>query len=157
VGFGYSNQQVLLPIKGNDMRRMILACSVLLALSTGATAGQIYKWVDAQGNVHFGSQPPEGKDSEAVNPNISQPKTPKPPKQSRDEAQEKVDEKVKKDVAQQEKERKAFCDATRANLAQFKNNPRIRMEIDGEVRHLTEEERQDRIAKSEAAIKENCQ
>ena len=33
------------------MRRMILACSVLLTLSTGATAGQIYKWVDAQGRT----------------------------------------------------------------------------------------------------------
>jgi hypothetical protein len=148
----------LLPIKGNDMRRMILACSVLLALSTGATAGQIYKWVDGQGNVHFGSQPPEGQDAAAVNPNISQPKAPKlAPKQGEDKAQEEADEKVKKEVAKQESERKAFCAATRANLAQFKNNPRIRMEIDGEVRQLTEEERQERIAKGEASIKENCQ
>jgi hypothetical protein len=143
------------------MRRMILACSVLLALSTGATAGQIYKWVDGQGNVHFGSQPPEGQEAAAVNPNISQSKNPQPApiktEQSGDSEQEAIDAKVKQDVAKQEAQRKEFCETTRYNLAQLKNNPRIREEVKGELRRLTEEERQERITKSEAAIKENCQ
>ncbi|XQE66391.1 DUF4124 domain-containing protein [Pseudomonas sp. P3C3] len=142
------------------MRRMILACSVLLTLSTGATAGQIYKWVDAQGNVHFGSQPPEGQEAASVNPNISQPKTPlaKPPaaEERTDDKQKTADDKVKGDVARQEAEREKFCEATRYNLAQLKNNPRLRVEIQGETRRLTEEERQQRIAESEASIKENC-
>lgn len=142
------------------MRRMILACSVLLTLSTGATAGQIYKWVDAQGNVHFGSQPPEGQEAASVNPNISQPKTPpaKSPVADKgtDDKQKAVDDKVKEDVAKQEAEREKFCEATRYNLAQLKNNPRISVEIQGETRRLTEEERQQRIAESEASIKENC-
>jgi hypothetical protein len=140
------------------MRRMILACSVLLALSTGATAGQIYKWVDAQGNVHFGSQPPEGQDAAAVNPNISQPKAPLPPTKTpaADTEQEAVDEKVKQDIAKQETERKKYCETVRTNLAQLKNNPRVRVEEKGEMRRLTEEERQARIAESEKAVAENC-
>ncbi|MBD9427620.1 DUF4124 domain-containing protein [Pseudomonas sp. PDM15] len=143
------------------MRRMILACSVLLALSTGATAGQIYKWVDGQGNVHFGSQPPEGQDAATVNPNISQPKLAAPPaapqQESAEKAQEDANERVRKEVAEQEAELKNFCDNARYNLAQLQNNPRIRMEIDGELRHLTEEERQERISTGEAALKKNCQ
>ncbi|WP_137974872.1 DUF4124 domain-containing protein [Pseudomonas sp. F(2018)] len=142
------------------MRRMILACSVLLALSTGATAGQIYKWVDGQGNVHFGSQPPEGQEAASVNPNISQPKVappqPKAAAESGDKQQETVDEKVKQDVAKQEAERKKYCEDVRTDLAQLRNNPRIRVEEKGELRRLNEEERQARIAESEKAIAEHC-
>ncbi|WP_252274569.1 DUF4124 domain-containing protein [Pseudomonas subflava] len=142
------------------MRRMILACSVLLALSTGASAGQIYKWVDDQGKVHFGSQPPEGQAAATVNPNISQPKAPpqKPvatPTEG-DKKQDALDEKVRQDVAKQEAERKKFCETTRTNLAQLRNNPRVRVEENGEMRRLTEEERQARITESEKAIVENC-
>ncbi|MDG9923717.1 MULTISPECIES: DUF4124 domain-containing protein [unclassified Pseudomonas] len=142
------------------MRRMILACSVLLALSTGATAGQIYKWVDGQGNVHFGSQPPEGQDAAAVTPNIAQPKLTAPTpavKNTEKSEQDIVDEKVRQEVAKQEAERKKFCEAARYNLAQLKNNPRARIEVKGEVRRLSEEERQAQISEIEKAIAENCQ
>lgn len=144
------------------MRRMILACSVLLALSTGATAGQIYKWVDGQGNVHFGSQPPEGQDAAAVNPNISQPKVPAPlPKPSATSTgkaeQDAIDEKVKQEVAKDEADRKKNCETARYNLAQLKNNPRVLMEVNGETRKLSEEERQAQIAESEKAVADNCQ
>ena len=143
------------------MRRMILACSVLLALSSAATAGQIYKWVDAQGNVHFGSQPPEGQQAATVNPSISQPKAPAPTKpqieaETGDKQQAAIYEKVKQDVAKQEAERKQFCETVRTNLSQLRNNPRIHVEEGGEARRLTEEERQARIAESEKAIAENC-
>lgn len=144
------------------MRRMILACSVLLALSANANAGQIYKWEDAQGNVHFGSQPPEGQDSTQVNPNISQPKiSPAPSKTvaddgAEDEEQKAIDDKVKKDVAKQEAERKKYCESARNNLAQLKNNPRVLVEENGQVKRLTEEERQSRIAESEKAIETTC-
>ena len=144
------------------MRRMILACSVLLALSTGATAGQIYKWVDGQGNVHFGSQPPEGEDAAAVNPNISQPKVAVPAAPSletekKDEEQDKLDQQARTQAAEREEERKVYCERIRKDLAQMKANPRVRVEENGELRRMTEEERQERIAKSEASIKENCQ
>ena len=143
------------------MRRMILACSVLLALSGGATAGQIYKWVDSQGNVHFGSQPPQGQDADTVNPNISHPRVAAPAAETApaegDKQQEAIDKEVRQNVAKQEAERRKFCESVRYNLAQLKNTPRIRTEVDGEVRRLTEEERQERIAKAEASIKENCQ
>jgi hypothetical protein len=144
------------------MRRMILACSVLLALSTGATAGQIYKWVDGQGNVHFGSQPPEGQEAAAVNPSISQPKvsaptTPAPEPEQQDAEQEKLDQQARSKASEREKELKIYCERIRNDLAQMKASPRVRIEENGEPRRLTEAERQERIAKSEASIKENCQ
>lgn len=145
------------------MRRMILTGSLLLALSATASAGQIYKWIDAQGNTHFGAQPPEGQAAAQVNPNVSQPKLPAAPAAKPAEQptatteQEAIDSKVKKDVAKQEAELKAYCETVRTNLAQLRNNPRVRVEADGKLRRLSEEERQAKISESEKAITENCQ
>lgn len=144
------------------MRRMIITSSLLLALSTGVMAGQFYKWVDAQGVTHFGAQPPEGQEAAQVNTNIIQPKAPaaKPPAatfETSGEAEQKaIDAKVKQDVAAQEAERKKYCEAMRTNLAQLQNNPRLRMDVGGEMRRLSEDERQAKIAESEKGIKENC-
>ncbi len=74
-----------------------------------------------------------------------------------DPEQKAIDDKVKQQVAKEEAERKQFCEETRNNLAQLKNNPRVRVdEGKGELRRLGEEERQERIAKAEKAIQENC-
>jgi len=58
------------------MHRMIFA-GLVLALSTSAMAGQVYKWVDAQGVTHFGAQPPQGQDSTQVSTGKAEPKEPK--------------------------------------------------------------------------------
>ncbi|WP_137888252.1 DUF4124 domain-containing protein [Pseudomonas sp. 2FE] len=143
------------------MRRMILTGSLLLALSATAMASQVYKWVDTQGITHFGAQPPQGQDATAVNTVTAPPKPPAPaaapaPDSTTDAAQKAIDDKVKKDVATQELERKKYCETVRTNLAQLQNNPRLRAEVDGETHRLTEEERQGRITESEKAIAENC-
>ena len=74
-----------------------------------------------------------------------------------DEEQQAIDEKVKKEVAAKEAERKQYCEKMRTNLAQLENNPRLREEVNGEVRRLDENERQKRIAEAKKAIAENCQ
>lgn len=146
------------------MRRLILTGSLLLALSTTVMAGQVYKWVDAQGNTHFGSQPPEGQQATSINTNVATPKTPAPAAKpaaavAETDEQKAIDSKVKADVAKQEAERKKYCETVRTNLSQLQNNPRIRVQEEGkdEVRRLTEEERQGRISEAEKAIAENCQ
>ncbi|VCW35366.1 hypothetical protein BANRA_01009 [Pseudomonas aeruginosa] len=91
--------------------------------------------------------------------NFPCPSTPAPTIQQKpaDPEQKAIDDKVKQQVAKEEAERKQFCEETRNNLAQLKNNPRVRVdEGKGELRRLGEEERQERIAKAEKAIQENC-
>ncbi|MDN6856024.1 DUF4124 domain-containing protein [Pseudomonas sp. CAN2814] len=148
------------------MRRTIFLGSLLLALAPTVMAAQVYKWVDAQGITHFGAQPPEGTSADTVNTSTAQPKAsnfppPAPPKAtlppSEDEKQKAVDAKVKQEVAQQEAQRVKQCEQLRIDLAQMKNNPRIRVDDgSGELRRIGEEERQERIAKSEKDIRENC-
>ncbi|MEX6503986.1 DUF4124 domain-containing protein [Pseudomonas zhanjiangensis] len=147
------------------MRRMILTSSLLLALSTLSTtalAGQVYKWVDAQGVTHFGAQPPEGQQATSINTAIApaKPAAAKPATtfdSDTDAEQEAIDRQVKQQVAEQQAKRKEYCQTVRTNLAQLENNPRLRVEVDGEVRRLNEEERQQRIGETKKAIADNCQ
>ena len=144
------------------MRHMILTGSLMLALSATAMAGQVYKWVDAQGVTHFGAQPPQGQQATTINtatppPRPQTPPTPPTPVQKQDDpAQAAVDEQVKKQVAAQEAERKAYCLSARTNLAQLENNPRLRLDDGGEVRRIDEDERQQRIGELKKSIAENC-
>lgn len=142
------------------MRRSLIASALIVLMSTPVMAAQVYKWVDAQGVTHFGAQPPEGQQATSVNTTIAPAPAVIPaklPQVGVDEEQQAIDEKVKKEVAAKEAERKQYCEKMRTNLAQLENNPRLREEVNGEVRRLDENERQKRIAEAKKAIAENCQ
>ncbi len=142
------------------MRRSLIASALIVLMSTPVMAAQVYKWVDAQGVTHFGAQPPEGQQATSVNTTIAPAPAAIPaklPQVGVDEEQQAIDEKVKKEVAAKEAERKQYCEKMRTNLAQLENNPRLREEVNGEVRRLDENERQKRIAEAQKAIAENCQ
>ncbi len=144
------------------MRRIILTGSLLLALISPALAGEIYQWQDAQGRPHFGSQPPDGVDATPVSTYSTTPTTSSKPAEpaaaeaAEDDSQQAIDAKVKQDVAKQEAELKKYCDSLRTDLAQIEYNPRVSVEENGQVRRLSEKERQQRISETQKSIKENC-
>lgn len=39
---------------------------LLLSVATAGTAGGVYKWTDAQGNVHYGERPPPGIEAKSL-------------------------------------------------------------------------------------------
>ncbi|WP_425913150.1 DUF4124 domain-containing protein [Pseudomonas sp. GWSMS-1] len=146
------------------MRRMIITSSLLLAMSATAMASQVYKWVDAQGVTHFGAQPPQGQEATSINTAAPQPKPVASEEKKAaptfesiaDPEQAAIDQKVKQEIAAKEAERKKYCAGVRTNLAQLQNNPRVRVEVDGELRRLNEEERQARISETQKSITDNC-
>ncbi|NWB94157.1 DUF4124 domain-containing protein [Pseudomonas agarici] len=140
------------------MRTSILIGSLLLALSPLCQAASIYKWVDAQGVTHFDAQPPPGQPVSVVTPTIAPPAPPRSqvPASSPVGDQRAVDAKVKKRLAERDAMLKVFCDKARTNLARLQNDPRVREEVNGEPRRLTEEERQTRLIETRKAIEENC-
>ncbi|MFI8741049.1 DUF4124 domain-containing protein [Stutzerimonas zhaodongensis] len=142
------------------MRLTILAGGLLLALSSNIMAGQVYKWVDAEGVTHFGAQPPQGRPAETLNTAIAPPKPAMTEsaasQQSGESEQRDIDRKVKQQVAEQEAERQQYCTTLRTNLAQLQNNPRVRVEEEGGNRRLNEEERQARIGETKQKIADNC-
>lgn len=140
------------------MRMILLTASLLVGLSPTCMAGQVYKWVDAQGVTHFSSQPPQGTEATTVIKSTAPAgKPPAPPSGGTIGNQKAIDEEVKKQVAEQEAQLKTFCEQARTNLAQLQNNPRLREEVEGEIRRLTEEERRQRIDETRKQIEEHCQ
>lgn len=143
------------------MRSTVAASFLLLALCPLAMAGQIYKWVDSQGVTHFDAQPPNGVQATAVEG--VKPVTPPEPisneavmKASGEAEQRRIDRKVKSQVADETSRRNEFCTGVRTNLAQLKNNPRVLQQVNGEVRRLTEQERQAKIEEVRKVIDEQC-
>jgi hypothetical protein len=144
------------------MRRTLLLASLLLGCASAACAGQIYKWVDAQGITHFTAQPPQAGQASLVPPAKQPPSPPSvaapaTPAQDAESTQADIDARVRKEVAAKEKERADYCVSVRTNLAQLRNNPRLRMDVNGEMRRVSEDERQAKIAEAEKAIDEYCQ
>ncbi|WP_395593179.1 DUF4124 domain-containing protein [Pseudomonas sp. B26140] len=140
------------------MRMLLL--TLLIGLSPWCTAAQIYKWVDAQGVTHFDAQPPQGQPSTTVHMPSQAPAKPAAiPGSGVLGDQKAIDDKVKKQVDDQQAQLKAFCEQARTNLAQLQNNPRLREDVGGELRRLDDAQRQERIveAQKQKQIRENCQ
>ncbi|WP_426206741.1 DUF4124 domain-containing protein [Pseudomonas sp. TWP3-1] len=138
------------------MRTFLL--TLLIGLSPWCMAGQIYKWVDAQGVTHFDAQPPQGQPSTSMQtPSPPAIKPPPMPGSSTIGDQKAIDSTVKKQVAEQQAQLKTFCDQARTNLAQLQNNPRLREEVGGELRRLSDTQRQERVTEAQKQIAENCQ
>lgn len=145
------------------MHRAFLLATLLAGCASTVSAGQIYKWVDAQGVTHFTAQPPQDGQA-SVLPTAkpvptAAPSTPAdaPQSDAATPSQSEIDARVKREVAEKEKERIAYCTTLRTNLAQLRNNPRLRMEVQGETRRVSEEERQAKITETEKAIGESCE
>jgi 3-oxoacyl-ACP reductase-like protein len=131
---------------------------VTLLISSLCMAGQIYKWVDAQGVTHFDAQPPQGREATTVvTPSAPASNQAPPPRSGAIGDQQAIDKKVKKQVTEQQAQLKVFCEQARTNLAQLQNNPRIREDVEGEMRRLTDQQRQERITEAQKQIAGNCQ
>ncbi len=140
------------------MRTYFFTASLLIGLSPLCTAGQIYKWIDGQGVTHFDAQPPQGQEAATVvTPTLPASKPTAPPRSSVIGDQQSIDNTVKKQVAKQQAQLKTLCEQARTNLAQLQNNPRLREDVDGEMRRLTDQQRQERITEVQKQIKDNCQ
>ena len=49
----------------------IIVCLLLLALASPLSHAQLYKWVDDQGNTHYGDSPPEDADLKNITGEVS--------------------------------------------------------------------------------------
>ena len=142
------------------MRWMILMAALSIA-ANASQAAPIYKWVDAQGVTHFDAQPPAGQQAQEINVQKPPPSTAPaastlPPDLEGAAQQRSIDAKVKSQIKQQEARRAENCETLRTNLAQLRNNPRVREATEDGSRRLSEEDRKSRIEETEKAINDNC-
>lgn len=140
------------------MRTFFFTASLLISLSPLCMAGQVYKWVDAQGVTHFDAQPPQGQEAATI---VTPSSAATPPKKLPANApigdQQAIERTVKKQVAEQEAKLRTYCETARTNLAQLQNNPRLRESTEGGMKRLSDEQRQGRITEVQQSIAQNCQ
>ncbi len=55
----------------NLLRTILAAMFAALVVASPASLAQLYKWVDENGNVHYGDSPPENADLKKITGNVS--------------------------------------------------------------------------------------
>lgn len=137
----------------------------VLCVVVSNSQAALYKWVDADGNTHYTQSPPTG----GIEADVIKP----PPKIDTNKALDKLEEQQKYlDGLQEEREkqakkqqneeaneaiRKSNCDLGKDKLTHLTDIPRIqKVDKDGNVSRLTEEERQAKIKKAQELIDKEC-
>ena len=140
----------------------------LLILPLTLTAG-VYKWVDEEGKVHYGSQRPENIEAEKLKIDTAR----KPPAQkdpaakdkTATEAEAKKEEAVTEPAKPEEtkppqlsrKEKKRLCGQARQRVATIESRGRLKAPDEkGNMRHLTDAERMGRLNAARADVAEYC-
>lgn len=150
-------------------RRVLIAFAALaLTAGGGAMADEIYKWVDDEGNVHYGDRP-SGSPVEqqmAIDYRRTDPSVVQSQIESQNQAiaarQERraAAEEAAQMAAEKEAEaadRQKQCDKYRARLKTMVESRRLyREDENGERVYLDEKQTQDARRKVEALISENC-
>jgi hypothetical protein len=149
---------------------MLLALG--LCLAAGAVVAQgapVYKWKDAGGVTHYGSQPPDGANYEVTS--IRAKRTSKQALQTRVSKQSDLREaeKVRKDFAAEEaateeqarketeEQRAANCQKARDQLETYDTSPRLYRPLpNGEREYLNDEELDAERANARRQVREWC-
>jgi len=145
-----------------------------LAISSGICFAGIYKWVDAEGNVHYGQQRPADAASERMEVQQHAPqdvstynrpgtnKAEDPAKDAPTDGTEKKPEAAaepekKKETPAEKKRRLAACAQARKNLATMQSVGRIRSkDKEGNTTYLSQQQKEARIKQAKELISKHC-
>lgn len=139
--------------------------SLLLAVGTSSVLAGMYKWVDEQGVTHYSQNPPPGGKAQAIKP----PPTPadsetavKRLEAQRQEAQKRR-EAGQRDARESQKNaesqaiREESCRLAQKNLGTLEAHSRVAVQdADGNMKRLSEEERQAQLAEAKKQVEEYC-
>jgi hypothetical protein len=121
-----------------------------LAPGEGTAIAGVYKWVDEQGQVHYGERP-EGQDAEKMTIRTNETTKPREIKSDdkdaddQSEAEQAEKAPVEKYVPAYEKQR--MCREAKTDIANISSRGRVReADAQGNYRYLTEQERQQRLS-----------
>lgn len=144
-------------------RHLFIMLCASLALASPVMAGKVYKWVDKDGNVQFGDQPPS-EQAEQVNIRKHNPDThyeermkSQQEKQSSDQAQREEQQKNAAEEKQAAEQAKKRCLAAKNNLSIMRDGGRVYTLNDkGEREYVDDKDRAARIKEAEAVVKDAC-
>lgn len=145
------------------MKTRNLLLPLILILATLPLQAAMYKWTDANGQVHYAESPPPGVSAKRIDyhykpatPTSSRPVTRrqinarKKQQQGKKQARKQQNKAVDKQLA-------AACDQASATLAQLGSGRRVRVwEKNGSFRYLTDAERQKRLSEATIFLSRYC-
>jgi hypothetical protein len=156
--------------------QLITLGALLIGASALATAGDMYRWVDAEGQVHYSDEPPPS-DAKDVKSMRNKGVDPSPQDQSEDsedseappsyvEQQAAFEERQAKKAEEQAKaeqqkklaaEQKKNCEAARGNYNTVSSGGRVmRVNAQGEREYLSDEEIKKETIEARKSMEEMC-
>ena len=151
------------------LKRVLSAtlCAVICLGSATALADKIYKWTDAEGNVHYGSERPAGTEAEKMKVDTGKTGVDRGA-DALDKLKQEVDDeaqRVKEEGVPAQppvptlpmKEVKRRCQAAKQDLATIQSRGQLReRDAQGNTRYVGEKEREQRIKAAQKQIREYC-
>jgi len=143
----------------SGIARLVVPC-LLCALAQPLLAAEVYRWVDAAGEVHYSATPPPGgQHAERLDVRVGKPGTPPPaasPAAPAQPAGKPPEEKARED-REQEAERQAQCANARSIVERLETRPasRYRRE-DGSYQRYSDEERERMIREARDFEARHC-
>lgn len=143
---------------------VVASCLLFSVFSASANAGKVYRWVDANGQVHFGSQPPPEQRNQAEQYHIqvqpvssSATSTSATDGKGDDEKMAEEEDKAVLNTPISAEKSKEYCNNAREFMValQSGNNTRFQQE-DGSVRPFTAEERSSKEKQALRIIDQFC-
>jgi hypothetical protein len=119
----------LLKLKTKERNMKYLVCLIIL-ISSSAYAGSIHKWVDEEGNTHYGDAPPASVSTKELRVDVapSDPGKALPRLGTSDSASASGNSSSGKPVSKvPEDQAKVACEQARGDLKIIKSNSRIRL------------------------------
>ena len=135
---------------------LVLTLAIFTSLnSTSLNAAAIHKWVDDNGNVHYGDAPPVKTTSE----NVRVQNAPSDPGKAlpRLNSPESTDQAAGKEQEVSAEQAAKICASAQADLNVISTSDRIQLQTeDGSIRYLSEDEIAERRASSQAEVDRFC-
>lgn len=144
---------------------MRLVCAALFALLPLAAVAQIYRWVDADGVVHFSQTPPEHGGYQKISPQLP-PATPAPGVEALREDAQRFDQtnaqakQAREKMLQAKAEQAERCAKARERISFLEEKTAHRLFVtgpDGQPARMSDEQFQQTLADARAAAAKYCQ
>jgi len=141
----------------------LLAIALTFFSLTGALcAGEVYKWTDQDGLIHYSDKKPANatsknikiKSGKSSGTRISPQNQAQTLNETKSEQLALQAQKLQDDTYKREND--ARCQTLRDNLVKFNENSRIKTKENGELRYLTPEEINNKRVQYEKILKDDC-
>lgn len=150
------------------MKTKYVLASLLFVLAAGMVCpiagAQVYRWTDSSGEVHYGDTPPTSGQYERASPAVTPSRTGNAISENLPDFSKQEQEKKRADEDKAQSERLAEfkqknCKLARSNLKKlqgYKARHALIRGDNGELRRMTEDERQHRIKVAKSVIEKDC-